>query len=199
MLTLDNIIYKNINISFTIYSSGLFVFKGSPSIVNFIFRSIAGLNKKKINNILWNNKKISKIYYLYSSDINLISQKPSLDSNLTVKQHLNFLSSLTETKILINSAILYFELNNFLNKKIKYLTNEEVQRVKLSQLIFSPKTIWLLENPDQFLPQEWQKKLFNLIATRIKEGGIVITNSDNKIFEKIGQIIKLNDFATKNI
>ena len=81
-----------------------------------------------------------------------------------------------------------------MDKKIKNLTKEEIQRVKLSQLIFSPKTIWILENPEQFLSQKWQEKLFNLIATRIKEGGIVIMASDNKIFQKIGQIINLNDF-----
>ena len=79
-------------------------------------------------------------------------------------------------------------------KKIKNLTKEEIQIVKLSQLIFSLKTIWILENPEQFLSQKWQEKLFNLIATRIKEGGIVIMASDNKIFQKIGQIINLNDF-----
>ena len=194
MLTLNNSSYQNINISLTISSSGLFIFKGEDKIISHILRAITGLDQKQKNKILWNNQKISEIYYLYSSDINFITKKTSLDQELTIKQNLNFLASLTETKILIDSAILYFELDDILDKKIKNLTKEEIQRVKLSQLIFSPKTIWILENPEQFLSQKWQEKLFNLIATRIKEGGIVIMASDNKIFQKIGQIINLNDF-----
>jgi heme exporter protein A len=201
MLTLNNVSNHNINISLTISSAGLFILKGDDLDKQFILRSVAGIDRKSINNILWNNQEISKFYYLYSSDINFISQKLSLDQELTIKQNLNFLSSLTETKILIDSAVLYFELNDILHKKIKQLTEEERQRVKLSQLIFSPKTVWLLEDPDRFLSQKWQEKLFNLIATRAKEGGMVIISSDNQIFHKIGQIIKLNDFTTssKNI
>ena len=201
MLTLNNVIYNNVNVSFSIFLSGFCILDGNDHIANRILKSIAGLDKKTIDQILWNNQKISEIYYLYSSDINFIPKKLSLDQELTVIQNLNFLSHLTETNILINSAILYFELDNILNKKVKFLTKEEIQRVKLSQLIFSPKTIWLLERSDQFLSQKWQEKLFNLISTRIKENGIVIMVSNNRIFRKIGQIIKLDDFkiTSKNI
>jgi ABC-type transport system involved in cytochrome c biogenesis ATPase subunit len=203
MLSLNNLSYNNITISFSIFLSSLFIIKTLQNISGKntfdILKIIAGLEMKQQNRIFWNNQKISDFYYHYSSDINLITSKNNLDGNLTIKQNLNFISSLSETKLLISSAIKYFEIDNILEKKIKNLTNEEIQRVKLSQLIFAPKTMWLLEQPDQFLTQKWQEKLFNLILTRIKEGGLVILTSDNKIFNKIGQIIDLNDFTNKNI
>ena len=199
MLTLNNISINNFYISCNLFSSSLFIFNNLPK-VNYILRLISGLEKGQRSKILWNDQKIEDIYYLYSSDINYIPQKNNLDPELTIKQNFDFLSSLSETQPLTDSAILYFELENIINHKIKNLDNEEIQKVKLSQLIFSPKTMWVLENPDQFLSQKWQEKLFNLISVRIKEGGLVIISSNNKIFNKIGQNINLNDFInSKNI
>ena len=199
MLTLNNISINKFYISCNLFTSSLFIFNNLPK-VNYILRLIAGLEKGQRSKILWNDQKIEDIYYLYSSDINYIPQKNNLDPELTIKQNFDFLSSLSETQPLTDSAILYFELENIVNHKIKNLDNEEIQKVKLSQLIFSPKTMWVLENPDQFLSQKWQEKLFNLISVRIKEGGLVIISSNNKIFNKIGQNINLNDFInSKNI
>lgn len=199
MLTLNNISINNFYISCNLFSSSLFIFNNLPK-VNYILRLIAGLEKDQRSKIFWNDQKIVDIYYLYSSDINYIPQKNNLDQELTIKQNFDFLSSLSETQSLADSAILYFELENLINHKIKNLDYEEMQKVKLSQLIFSPKTMWILEKPDQFLSQKWQEKLFNLISVRIKEGGLVIISSDNKIFNKIGQNINLNDFInSKNI
>lgn len=199
MLTLNNISINKFYISCNLFTSSLFIFNNLPK-VNYILRLIAGLEKGQRSKILWNDQKIEDIYYLYSSDINYIPQKNNLDPELTVKQNFDFLSSLSETQPLSDLAILYFELENIINHKIKNLDSEEVQKVKLSQLIFSPKTMWILEKPDQFLSQKWQEKLFNLISVRIKEGGLVIISSDNKIFNKIGQNINLNDFInSKNI
>ncbi|MDA7705233.1 ATP-binding cassette domain-containing protein [Rickettsiales bacterium] len=198
MLTLNNLFYNNINISYTIFPSSLSILNQSQNSSNLL-PIIAGLDKSKQINILWNNKEILQFYHLYSSDINFIPTKNNLDPNLTVKQNINFISCLSDTQILISSAITYFNLDNIYHKKIKDLNNNELQRVKLSQLILSPKTLWLLERPDQFLERKWQEKLFNLIATRIKEGGLVILTSDNKIFHKIGQFINLDDFTSKNI
>lgn len=199
MLTLNNISINKFYISCNLFTSSLFIFNNLPK-VNYILRLIAGLEKGQRSKILWNDQKIEDIYYLYSSDINYIPQKNNLDPELTVKQNFDFLSSLSETQPLSDLAILYFELENIINHKIKNLDSEEVQKVKLSQLIFSPKTMWILENPDQFLSQKWQEKLFNLILVRIKEGGLVIISSNNKIFNKIGQNINLNDFInSKNI
>ena len=199
MLTLNNISINNFYISCNLFSSSLFIFNNLPK-VNYILRLIAGLEKDQRSKIFWNDQKIVDIYYLYSSDINYIPQKNNLDQELTIKQNFDFLSSLSETQSLADSAILYFELENLINHKIKNLDYEEMQKVKLSQLIFSPKTMWILEKPDQFLSQKWQEKLFNLISVRIKEGGLVIMSSDNKIFNKIGQNINLNDFInSKNI
>jgi heme exporter protein A len=199
MLTLNNISINNFYISCNLFSSSLFIFNNLPK-VNYILRLIAGLEKDQRSKIFWNDQKIVDIYYLYSSDINYIPQKNNLDQELTIKQNFDFLSSLSETQSLADSAILYFELENLINHKIKNLDDEEMQKVKLSQLIFSPKTMWILEKPDQFLSQKWQEKLFNLISVRIKEGGLVIISSDNKIFNKIGQNINLNDLInSKNI
>lgn len=199
MLTLNNISINNCCISCNLFNSSLFIFNNLPKI-NYILRLIAGLEYDQRSKILWNDQKIEDIYYLYSSDINYISQNNNLDQELTIKQNFDFLSSLSETKSLTDSAILYFELEDIINHKIKDLNNEEIQKAKLSQLIFSPKTMWIIENPDQFLSQKWQEKLFNLISVRIKEGGLVIMSSDNKIFNKIGQNINLNDFInSKNI
>jgi ABC-type transport system involved in cytochrome c biogenesis ATPase subunit len=199
MLTLNNISINNFYISCNLFSSSLFIFNNLPK-VNYILRLIAGLEKDQRSKIFWNDQKIVDIYYLYSSDINYIPQKNNLDQELTIKQNFDFLSSLSETQSLADSAILYFGLENLINHKIKNLNDEEMQKVKLSQLIFSPKTMWILEKPDQFLSQKWQEKLFNLISVRIKEGGLVIISSDNKIFNKIGQNINLNDLInSKNI
>lgn len=195
MLTINNISNKNLNpIALTIFSYSCFIIDGQQHNTKFVLNIIAGLEKKYQKDILWNNQKISDFYYLYSSDINFIPAHNNLDLNLTVKQNINFLSSLSETNMLIESAVRFFELENIYNKKIINLNAEEIQKVKLSQLIFSPKTIWLIEDADINLSQKWREKLFNLITTRIKEGGLVIMSCKDIIFNKIAKIINLDDF-----
>jgi heme exporter protein A len=199
MLSTNSINYNNLrDISFTIFHGACFILNGDNSdIKNFLY-IISGINKKYQKNITWNDISIHKFYNEYSSDINFICDEIRLDKYLSVKQNIYFLSSLSDSKVALDSAIRYFDLDNILNKKIKELNQEELIRVKLSQLIFSPKTIWLLEDPDKNLSQKYIEKLFNLVSSRIKDGGIVImtlkNDSKNDIFCKLGKKIDLNDW-----
>ena len=64
----------------------------------------------------------------------------------------------------------------------------------LAKLLCCPKTLWLLDEPTVNLDNQAKELLFNLISTRIKEGGIVIIASHDEIFAPITSSIHLEDF-----
>jgi heme exporter protein A len=205
MLTIDNINYsKNqqklfSSLGFTIGLGSSLVIKGeNGSGKTSLLRIIAGLNNLEntgcSGEILWNNENINNIKQDFYSDVQYLGHKNFLKQDLTIIDNLNFFASLTDSKILIPSAIRYFNLDNITHKKINQLSMGMQKRVLLAKLLCCPATIWLLDEPSSNLDEKGKELLFNLISTRIKEQGIVIIASHDDLFDKISGTLNLQDF-----
>jgi heme exporter protein A len=201
MLTVNNItchknqqlIFKKLGFSAGLGSCLILTGKNGSGKTTLL-ETIAGLCQAKDGEILWNGQNVKEIYQDFSADINYIGCKNFLKPKLNILQNLEFLSQISDTKILLPSAIKYFSLENILDKPTNQLSSGMQKKVMLAKLLYSPSTIWLLDEPTVNLDKPTKELLFNLISIRIKEGGIVIAATHDEELLKLGSAICLEDF-----
>jgi heme exporter protein A len=201
MLTINNItciknqqvIFKNLG--FSAGEGSCIILKGgNGSGKTTLLRTIAGLCQPESGNILWDEENIQDFYPDFSSNINYIGHKNFLKPQLDILQNIEFFASLAQSELLIPSAVKYFDLAEKLSTPIKNLSAGWQKKVLLSKLIYFPADIWLLDEPSVNLDQKNKEKLFNLIATKVKEGGLAIIASHDDIFDNLGAKFYLQDF-----
>lgn len=163
-----------------------------------LLKTIAGLCAPSSGEILWNGENVKNFYSDFIFDVNYIGHKNFLKSKLTVLENMNFYAKISDSEVLIPSAIRYFGLEEVLDKPVYQLSSGWQKKVLLSKLIYCPKTLWLLDEPTVNLDKEGKGKLMNLIETRVKESGIVIiATHDSDLFslkDKASHSIILEDF-----
>jgi heme exporter protein A len=201
MLTVNNItsnknqqlIFKNLGFSAGLGSCLILTGKNGSGKTTLL-KTIAGLCAASYGEILRNGQNVKEIYGDFSADINYIGCKNFLKPKLTILQNLEFISQISDTKILLPPAIKYFSLENILKKPTGQLSSGMQKKVMLAKLLYNPATIWLLDEPTINLDQQTKDLLFNLISVRIKEGGIVIAATHDEDLLKLGSIVCLEDF-----
>lgn len=210
MLTLKNINYSKNNqkiltdLGFSIGLKSCLTIKGqNGSGKTTLLKIIAGLAQldKKDNSgeILWNNEDIKNIREDFYSDLQYLGHNNFLKKDLSVLENLDFFAKMSQTQILVPSAIRYFELDNIVDKKVGKLSAGWQKRVLLAKLLCCPATIWLLDEPTINLDDQGKELLFNLVSTRIKESGIVIIATHDDLFLPISCKINLEDFKKNDI
>lgn len=205
MLTVDNItcnknqqiIFNNLGFSIGL-GTGLIITGTNGSGKTTLLRTIAGLSQPSSGTILWNNQNVKELYAEFSADINYIGHKNFLKPKLTVLQNLNFYAALSGTEILIPAAIKYFGLEQIIDTPIYKLSSGWQKKVILSKLLYCPATIWLLDEPSVNLDVASKELLFNLISTKVADGGIVIIATHDEIFFPLGSAISLKDFQSSS-
>jgi len=201
MLTLNNLTYsKNHkvifqNLGYTISLNSCLLLTGkNGSGKTSLLKIIAAILKSDAGEILWNNQNVKEFSSEFSSDINYIGHKNFLKPKLTVLENLSFYCQLKDTEILIPSAIRYFGLEEIIDTEIYKLSQGWQKRVLLSKLLCCPSAIWLLDEPTNNLDKQGKELLFNLISSRIRDGGIVIAATHDDILLPLGNKLCLEDF-----
>ena len=201
MLTVNNIttsknqriIFKNLGFSAGLGS--IILIKGkNGSGKTTLLKIICGLSDFDSGQILWNEENIHDFFADFSSDINYLGHKNFLKKDLTVLENLEFMASLNQTKILIPSAIKYWQLEEVLNYKIKELSSGWQKRILLSKLLCCPKTLWILDEPTVKLDEDSKKLFFNLVQNRAKDGGLVLIATHDEFLDPLGSKLSIEDF-----
>jgi heme exporter protein A len=213
MLTIENLslfrnyqkIFANLGLSIGL-GAALIVTGKNGSGKSSLLKIIAGINKSgtAINSegkyqlnqgkILWNNIDIEEFRADFNSDLQYIGHKMPLKLNATVIENLQFYTSLNQTEILIFSALKYFNLEQFANFEIRKLSAGWQKKVLLSLLLCLPKTLWLLDEPSNSLDQASKEKLYGLIDSRVKDGGLVIMATHDEMFFPLGVKLNMEDY-----
>ena len=205
MLTLDNInfsknrqkILSNLGFSIGLGSCLALIGKngsGKTTLLKII-AGLADLNScENSGKILWNNEEIKHLKEDFYSDLQYLGHGNFLKKDLTVLDNLLFFAQMSQTEILIPSAIRYFKLDDLIDVKVGKLSAGWQKRVLLAKLLCCPATIWLLDEPTTNLDDSGKELLFNLVSTRIKENGVVIIVTHDDLFSPISSKINLEDF-----
>jgi heme exporter protein A len=131
---------------------------------------------------------------IFNGDMQFIGHKNFLKQELSVIDNLSFYAKLSDTKLAVNSALSFFNLNEISDSKVKDLSAGTQQRVRLARLLACPTTIWLLDEPSNNLDLAGKEKLHGLIKTRIKEQGVVLISTHDEMFFDLGMKLNIEDF-----
>jgi heme exporter protein A len=193
--TNDKIIFKNLSITIGL-SSSLIISGKNGCGKSSLLKIIAGIYEINHGKILWNNQDIKNFRDDFNGDLQYLGHKNFLKPDLTILENLNFYAKLSDTKIAVDSALEFFDLNLHRHELVKNLSAGWQQRIMLAKLLACPSTIWLLDEPSINLDKENKQKLKELIKIRIKDQGIVIMVSHDEEFFDLGPKIMLEDFAS---
>lgn len=204
MLTVDNLsLFKDnkqifSQIGFSISSGCALIITGSNgSGKTSLLKIMAKIGQPTNGKILWSGQDINDISDDYLGDSQFLGHKNFLKQQLTVIQNLRFYTKLSDSEPALGAALQYFNLNDVANQKVKTLSAGWQQRVILAKLLACPSSIWFLDEPSTNLDKEGKDKLHNLITTRIKENGLVVMTTHDKMFFDLGVKINMEDFNQK--
>ncbi len=201
MLTCENITFyreeKIIlqNISFTLLPGCLMHIKGlNGSGKTTLLRIIARFIDDHEGCIRYNQVDVNDAPDEYFSLIRYIPSQGLINMEFTVIEQLKLWAYLCNSKNAIEAAITTLNLHKVLNDKISSLSLGYQQRLRLSLLLLSHATLWLLDEPFNSLDQSSLEILYNMIEARRVQGGIVIYSNHQSANLKNQNVLSLEDF-----
>jgi heme exporter protein A len=190
----DEELFREISISFL--PSSIIYLKGKNGAgKSSILRMIASIQKPTSGKITFSKASLP-IAMLKKPYCTYIGHRYAIKPELTVFENIHFWSKLYNSEILVDAAIVYFELQNILSTRCLELSAGTQKKVALARLIACQSKLWLLDEIDSNLDEEAKKKLMHLIISHADNGGIVFLASHNEPEIKTAQIIDLNDYST---
>lgn len=182
------------NLSFSLLPGSIHVLKGkNGSGKTSLLKTITGLIKPNMGEVLWNNKAINyDVYYQYI--IGYLGHENAIKPNLSVIDNLLLWADLKNSHLLITSAIAHFKLQDITDIKCKYLSAGWQKKVALARMIISNSKLWLLDEPEANLDEQGREFLLKLLQVKISSGGMALIASHNlDIYNKI-PTINIDDF-----
>ncbi|MBP56198.1 MAG: heme ABC exporter ATP-binding protein CcmA [Rhodobiaceae bacterium] len=144
-----------------------------------LLRTISGLSSFESGEILINKKEIF-----------LLGHNAGIKQNLTVEEDLEFWSNFYQNK---HDDIILKKLNlkSKMHSQCRYLSQGQKQKLALTRLFCSNKSIWLLDEPFSFLDEESSIFLLNKIEKHRQNDGIAIIVSHQNLIKNIDFSINL--------
>ena len=190
----DEELFREISISFL--PSSIIYLKGKNGAgKSSLLRMIASIQKPTSGKITFSKDSLP-IAMLKKPYCTYIGHRYAIKPELTVFENIHFWSKLYNSEILVDAAIVYFDLQNILSTRCLELSAGNQKKVALARLIACQSKLWLLDEIDSSLDSEAKKKLMHLIISHANNGGIVLFASHNEPEIKTAQIIDLNDYST---
>ena len=128
--------------------------------------------------ILIDGHKISEVQKPY---LNFIEHQTAVLDHLTVLENLTFWAKAYGSELLILSALSYFNLLEFIDSKCLELSVGNKKKVALARLVCCQSDLWLLDEVEVNLDEENRNLLYNLIAIKSNNGGIIVMSSHSKL------------------
>lgn len=133
----------------------------------------------------------SGTYSIEIKNTHWIGDKTTFQEDLSVKDNLKH-HCLLDGFQYSRDALDYFDVKEFENTKIKYLSLGQKKRVQLSVLLMQYKPIWLLDEPSSGLDEAHKKKLLMCIKTHRMNAGISIIASHSTDFWGASHVIEFD-------
>jgi heme exporter protein A len=202
MLTVDNLsLFKDdkkifSNLGFSVSTSSALIIKGRNGCgKSSLLKILAGIGRPTAGKILWGGADIEDFRDDFNGDSQFLGHKNFLKPELTIAENLRFYARLADSEIALPAALHFFGLTALAGEKVKKLSAGWQQRVMLAKLLCCPATLWLLDEPSNNLDKAGREMLRGLIATRVKEDGLVIMASHDEMFFDLGALLNLEDFT----
>lgn len=203
-----NLILDNINLE--LEKNKVYGFVGvNGSGKTMLFRAIAGLIKLNAGEIIVDGVKIEK--GKHPEKTGLLIENADLWSELTAKENLEILNSMSESKVkaeTIEKLLTYFDLDYKSKKVYKHFSLEMKQKLRLAQVFMGEPELLIIDEPTNALDENSIEKFKNLIVERKNNGATILIASHSKydinslcdevIYISEGKIVKTEKGVEKN-
>ena len=188
----DKELFKDISISF-LPSSIIYIHGENGSGKTSLLRILASIQAASNGNITFgkSSRPISNLAKPYCT---YIGHSLGIKLELTVLENIVFWAKIYNSSELVEAAIVYFQLQELLDKRCYELSAGNQKKVALARLIACQSKLWLLDEVDSNLDAANKKLLNNLIVTHADNGGIVFINSHNLPTIKTAQILDITEY-----
>ncbi|MBP7189861.1 MAG: heme ABC exporter ATP-binding protein CcmA [Rickettsiaceae bacterium] len=159
-----------------------------------LFRMISSIQPPTSGAIKIDGVEISEIEKPY---VNYMGHNIALKDDLTILENIRLFSALYNSEEMIQSALYYFGIIELQDQKLYNLSAGNKQKVALARLMSCSSDLWLLDEVDSHLDEENRALLYNLIATKANNGGIILMTSHRDILIKNITKIDIEDFREK--
>lgn len=176
-------------------ASGLLLLGKNGAGKSSLLHLIAGLLRPSAGRVALSGQNIANIAELWRAHMLYIGHQQALKPTLTVEENLRFWAQVAGEPMLLPTAFTYFELNPWRDVRVAELSAGWQRRVALARLIVQPRLVWLLDEPTTHLDQAAQVRLFDLVNTRIQQGGIVVIAAHDQAFPNPAHQLHIADFA----
>lgn len=156
-----------------------------------LLRILAGLMPPEAGEVTWQGKPV-RGNADYLEMMQYISHQNALKPELSVYDNVQYWAALRGTEMLAPAAMQFFGLWPMSDMPVGQLSAGWQRRVALARLLAIPSLVWLLDEPAANLDAEGVEMLDGLIATRVKQGGIVVLSSHLPTASE--QVLNLEDF-----
>ena len=166
------------NLSFSIENKKITQIKGkNGSGKTTLLKVILNILEPKTGEIFWEGKNIKKNIFNFYNETTFIMDQNTSTKHLTVLDNINFWRGLASSKLSNNEALLLlktFNIYQYKNTKVMYLSSGEIKKLELLRLIFEQKKLWVLDEPYNHLDDTSIKILNQTFIDHAKNDGIVI-------------------------
>ena len=154
---------------------------------------ILNILEPEIGEVFWEGKNLKKNIFDFYNQTTLIMDESSSTKSLTLLENINFWKGLSSSKINYNEILLLletFNIKQYKDTKVMYLSAGEIKKLELLRLIIEQKKLWVLDEPYNHLDEKSIDILNQTFVEHSKKNGIILFTSH---FEpKIEQIDIIN-------
>ena len=194
-------------VSFTVEAGETLCLLGaSGSGKSTLLRIIAGLEKPKSGNVLWDGQTLSPVP-AYRRNFGLVFQDYALFPHLTVAENVAFglkMRNLTqeETKLRVTASLEQVNLSGFANRGVTDLSGGEQQRVALARALATRPRLLMFDEPLGALDRALRDRLLEELRGILHESGIpaiYVTHDQEEAFAIADRIALLHDGRIEQI
>ena len=172
-------IFENINLS--LGKGSITQIKGDNGSGKTTFlHTLLNILEPDIGEIFWEGKNINKTILNFYNETTFIMDQSSATKHLTILDNINFWRGLSSSTISIDKVLLLlesFNLEQYKNTKVMYLSSGEIKKLELLRLILEQKNFWVLDEPYNHL-DEISTQIFNqTFQDHAVNNGIIIFTS----------------------
>lgn len=160
-----------------------------------LLRILAGLMPAQQGKAEWLGEDV-RHSSAYKEVMLYLGHQNALKPELSVYDNIQYWAALRGTEMLTPAAMQFFGLWPMSDLPVGQLSAGWQRRVALARLLAIPSIVWLLDEPAANLDAEGLEMLDGLIATRVKQGGIVVLSSH---IPTAGSKLNIEDFKVAPI
>ena len=165
-------------LGFTLAPGGALIVRGpNGSGKTSLLRIVAGFLMPADGALLWDGRPLKDDWAAYRAALHYVGHTDAVKAALTVAENLAFWAAFRGNSGGEGGALARFGLGHLAEVPARLLSAGQRRRLALAQIIASPATLWLLDEPTAVLDDEATATLNQVISEHRAEGGMAMVAS----------------------